>query len=94
LHSSIQNTSGGARTFYIYAENVFNDSATDVWFDACQLELAAAATPYCDGTLYDCTWSGAAHNSTSSRPAGQAGYVNFIELLGKGIYVYEPMVLA
>jgi len=62
------NTSGGAVTFRVEGYNYFNDSAADVWFDACQLELAAAATTYTDGSLGgQCAWTGTAHNSTSTR---------------------------
>ena len=35
--------------------------------DGLQIELKAAATSYCDGTRAGCTWSGAAHASTSDR---------------------------
>jgi hypothetical protein len=47
--------------------NFFNDSVTDVWFDACQLELGGPASLYTDGTLPNCGWSGTPHNSTSWR---------------------------
>ena len=61
------NTSGGALTFKCLLDNEFKDSATPVYFDACQLELGGPASLYTDGTLPNCGWSGAAHNSTSWR---------------------------
>lgn len=42
--------------------------ASQAWFDAIQFEKKAYPTPYCDGSLGDGhSWSGTAHNSTSSR---------------------------
>jgi len=39
-----------------------------VWWDAIQMEKKSYLTPYCDGSLGDGhSWSGTAHNSTSSR---------------------------
>jgi hypothetical protein len=61
------NTTGGASVIQVYLRNVFNDSATSVWYDACQLELGGPASLYTDGTLPNCGWSGTAHNSTSWR---------------------------
>jgi len=78
LTVSITNTTGVAKTVIIYLYNYFADSAADVWFDACQLELQTAATPYCDGSLgTHYSWDGAAHNSVSRHitPAGAlSGY--------------------
>ncbi|MFI9558879.1 hypothetical protein [Nonomuraea endophytica] len=49
-----------------------NDSHADgqvvAYVDAVQAEEAAAASPYCDGTQPACSWTGTAHNSSSSRP--------------------------
>lgn len=67
LSCSWTNNTGGPKTCDIRCVNVFTDSTTICWFDGCQLELQAAATPYCDGTQYNCYWTGTAHNSTSGR---------------------------
>jgi hypothetical protein len=66
LTCSWTNNLGVAHTTMISGNNIFNDSAADVWFDACQLELGVASD-YCDGAQYNCYWTGAAHNSTSGR---------------------------
>ncbi|MEU4576603.1 hypothetical protein [Nonomuraea sp. NPDC023979] len=39
------------------------------YVDAVQVEAAATASPFCDGSQPACSWAGAAHDSTSSRPA-------------------------
>jgi hypothetical protein len=78
LTVSWTNATGVAKNCIMACYQLFNDSATDVWFDACQLELAPAATPYCDGSLgTHYSWDGAAHNSVSRHvtPAGAlSGY--------------------
>jgi len=47
--------------------NGYLDSASDVWFDACQLELSATASRYADGSLSGggYSWDGTPHNSIS-----------------------------
>jgi len=80
LAVSVTNTTGGARTVYMDCINYFNDSATDVWFDACQLELTLAASAYTDGAQGEGhSWAGAAHNSVSTwtEPAS-VGFVTVI----------------
>lgn len=68
LSVSWTNTTGVTCSVGPSCRNNFNNSAADVWFDACQLELQPAATPYCDGSLgAGYSWAGTAHNSTSSR---------------------------
>jgi len=62
------NNTGVAKNCYVGIQQNQSDSATYVSFDACQLELAAAATTYTDGSLGgQCAWTGTAHNSTSTR---------------------------
>jgi hypothetical protein len=67
LTASYRNISGVAKTFWLVLYNNFANSAADVWFDACQLELSSLAGPYTDGTLSCCGWNGTAHNSSSWR---------------------------
>ena len=66
-YGSWTNTTGLAATCLLRCWNEYADSATDFWFDACQLEVGGPASLYTDGTLPNCGWSGAAHNSTSWR---------------------------
>jgi len=48
--------------------HISTDGASQAWFDAIQAEKKSYPTPYCDGSLGDGhSWSGTAHNSTSSR---------------------------
>ena len=79
LTASWTNTTGVAKDVRMRLCNAFNAGATRVNFDACQLELQAAATPYCDGSLGPhYSWDGAAHNSVSRHitPAGAlSGYI-------------------
>jgi hypothetical protein len=54
-----------------------NNDATniDIYADGWQCEPKAYPTPYCDGSLGDGhSWSGAAHDSTSSRTAARLSY--------------------
>ena len=74
------NTTGVAKTIAITIFNSFSDSAADVWVDACQLELASAASAYTDGAQGEGhSWAGAAHNSVSTwtEPAS-VGFVTVI----------------
>jgi len=80
LTATYTNTSGGPLTMKLWCDNLFNDSAADVWFDACQLELAPAASAYTDGAQGEGhSWAGAAHNSVSTwtEPAS-VGFVTVI----------------
>jgi len=48
-----------------------------IYIDAAQCEAKAYPTPYCDGSLgTGHTWSGTAHNSTSSRTATELQYAS------------------
>jgi hypothetical protein len=92
LTVSVTNTSGVSRTFQVQLYIYFNDSAADVWFDACQLELASAATPYCDGTLgWNYSFSGTAHNSTSVRVA--TNWATWVETVGDGVVDNENSII-
>ena len=61
------NDTGGAKNCSLWGYNAATDGVLIVRFDACQLELGGPATLYTDGTLPNCGWSSAAHNSTSWR---------------------------
>jgi hypothetical protein len=53
----------------------FTDASCTVYVDGCQLEQTAQATPYLDGTMgAGHSWSGTAHQSTSSRTAAYLQY--------------------
>jgi hypothetical protein len=67
-----ENTTGGAVSTTLYCQSNFNDSKTEVWIDAVNITKKAYPVPYCDGSLGPGhSWSGAAHNSTSSRTAAE-----------------------
>jgi hypothetical protein len=53
----------------------------DVRFGAVQIEKSAYATSYCAGSLSHCSWSGTAHNSTSTRTATEVNLDDHAELL-------------
>lgn len=58
----------GSTTLYIRQSDA---TARTLYIDGVQVEAAAAATAYCDGSLgLGYAWSGTAHQSTSSRQAG------------------------
>jgi hypothetical protein len=70
-----ENDTGGAVSIRVYLENNAADSSTVVYFDAVQAEIKDHPTPYCDGSLgTGHSWSGAAHNSTSSRTEARLEY--------------------
>lgn len=63
------NNTGSNKTCCIEIQNRAADNASDVWFDACQMEHSQAyATGYCDGSLgAGYVWDGAVHFSESTR---------------------------
>jgi hypothetical protein len=87
LTCSWTNDTGGTVTMRFRLLNDADDSSSEMWVDGCQLEKKAYATPLCHGDLgaivngawvEDATsthnWSGADHNSTSSRTAAALTY--------------------
>lgn len=77
LTGSWNNNTGGAVDVRVYCYNDFDDSSTVVYFDAIQVEKTAWPTPYLDGSLgTGHSWSGTAHNSTSSRTITELTYDN------------------
>ena len=83
--ASWTNTTGAAATVEMRVLNTQSDGASNIWLDACQIELKAYATPYCDGSLggYSAAgvpdgsghvWTGTAHASNSSRTAAALSY--------------------
>lgn len=56
-------------TLTVERENADHASNQTVAFDAAQIELGSAATLYCDGDQPGAVWSGAAHETLSSREA-------------------------
>ena len=80
LTVSWTNTSGVAVGVTADLINYYLDNSTHVWFDACQLELASAASAYTDGAQGEGhSWAGGAHNSVSTwtEPAS-VGFVTVI----------------
>lgn len=64
------NDTGVDATCWFILGNFFFDSTTPIWVDAIQVELKSYSTPLCHGGMGDGhSWSGTAHNSTSSRTA-------------------------
>ncbi|MCP4536267.1 MAG: hypothetical protein GY832_03900 [Chloroflexi bacterium] len=62
------NTTGGAVTVRVYLNNNADDSSSNVWFDAVQVEIDTTDhTTYIDGDQPGCEWNGARHNSTATR---------------------------
>lgn len=61
------NTTGAAATVRVQINNSAGGNNVNLLFTECQLEARAFSTPYCDGSLPGHTWSGTAHNSSSSR---------------------------
>jgi len=63
-----KNETGGAINVTPYLRNGAADGATHIWADAVQSEVSGVATTYTDGTLGDgYAWTGAVHNSDSTR---------------------------
>ena len=85
LTATWTNSTGAAATVELRIFNTAGDGAAQIWVDACQIEMSAYATPYCDGSLggYSAAgvpdgsghaWTGAAHASTSTRAAATLSY--------------------
>lgn len=71
LTVSWENGTGGAVNVSLRVRNKEGDGSSEIWFDAAMTEIDKGGVPleYIDGTLTYCSWTGAAHNSTSTRPA-------------------------
>jgi len=69
LTTSWTNTTGGAVNVQLILLNEEGDGASQIWCDACmaQIDKGPYSVVYVDGTMPYCSWSGAAHNSSSSR---------------------------
>jgi hypothetical protein len=69
------NSTGSAATIEMRVSNTHADGAGRIWVDACQMEAGAYMTPYVDGSMFTpATWTGTAHNSTSTRAASHITY--------------------
>lgn len=67
LQGTWENTTGGAINVRVYCYK-YATGPSSLYLDAIQVEIKGYPTPYCDGSLgTGHSWSGAAHNSTSSR---------------------------
>jgi hypothetical protein len=65
-----ENDTGLAADITPFFQSQFKDSETEVWIDGVNVTAKAYPVPYCDGSLAPGhSWSGTAHNSTSSRTA-------------------------
>jgi hypothetical protein len=70
-----ENTTGGSVDIQIWATNREDNSSTEVWVDACQVEINSFASPICHGGMGDGhSWSGTPHNSTSIRTIASLSY--------------------
>lgn len=68
-----------------------NHASTGVFYtDGWQME-ATQETTYCDGDQEGCTWAGAKHASTSSRPATTRAGGQIVDLDNFGIYVQSAV---
>lgn len=82
LVGSWTNNTGGTVDVQVWLVNRFGDGATSAWFDGVQAEKLAAPTSYTDGTLgTGYAWTGAAHNSTSTRAATNANLDAYVSYL-------------
>lgn len=52
-----------------WTDNTHADGQVIGYVDAVQAEVRSSASPYCDGDQPACTWTGTAHNSSTTRPA-------------------------
>jgi hypothetical protein len=69
------NSTGSAADVEMRVSNTHGDGAGRIWVDACQMEAGAYMTPYADGSMFTpATWTGTAHNSTSTRAASHVTY--------------------
>lgn len=50
-----------------WTDGTISDGQVVAYIDAVQVEVGSTATPYCDGSLPGGTWSGTAHDSSSTR---------------------------
>lgn len=50
-----------------WTDGTISDGQIVAYLDAVQVEVTSSATPYCDGSQPGCSWSGTAHNSSSTR---------------------------
>ncbi|MEV4059732.1 hypothetical protein [Nonomuraea dietziae] len=59
----------GNIVFQVLTDGTHADGQIVAYLDAVQAEEAATASPYCDGSQPACSWTGAAHASSSTRPS-------------------------
>ena len=55
--------------FRFDTDDTHSDGQTIAYIDGVMAEEKSTPSPYCDGTQPACSWSGTAHNSSSSRPS-------------------------
>jgi hypothetical protein len=73
--TSWTNSTGSAVNVRLYIHNTAGGTSQDIYVDSVQAEIGTVATPYADGTLGDGhSWSGTAHNSTSTRTIANFRY--------------------
>lgn len=59
---------------------------TGAWYlTGMLLEKSSVATPYFDGSYSDCSWTGAANASTSTRPVSALEYSGYVTLSSAGV---------
>lgn len=51
-----------------WTDGNLSDGQVVGFIDAVQVEVRSSASPYCDGSLPGCDWTGTAHDSSSTRP--------------------------
>lgn len=88
--------SGAATNVQIqfWTDDTHGDGQVVGYIDAVQLEIQPLARQYTDGSLPACTWSGTAHNSSSTRPASVTfdvfnGFIDDWEIDWEGDYESE-----
>jgi hypothetical protein len=79
LSGSWTNNTGGAVDVQVQIYNLAGDSSSVVWYDEVQAEKESYNTSFMYGGLSWCSWSGTAHNSTSTRTSTE---VNLDDLVG------------
>jgi hypothetical protein len=93
VSTSWTNSTGSAVNVRLYIRNMAGGTSQDIYVDSVQAEIGTVATPYADGTLGDGhSWSGTAHNSTSTRTIANfryptAGNIDYRTRDGDGVGV-------
>ena len=102
LVTSFQNTTNASLTVRVHLYNLASDSTTHVYWDCVQVESAAWASDYADGSRgVGYAWTGTANNSTSTRTnisiltalTVKTGYTDTLTIQNEVLFFYNEAKL-